>query len=140
MLIKKLASAEDWSNAFEVIKVLRPNLESSAFLDCRERLINEGYNLIAVTLEDKVVSIASYIICPHPVYYRELQIHDMATLHSEQGKGHGSELLAYIKQEAINNKCGRIFVHSRLERKDAHRFYNKNGFGDYSLGLIAKVK
>jgi hypothetical protein len=69
MLIKKLASAEDWSNAFEVMKVLRPILE-------------------------------------------------------------------YVKQVATDNKSGTIFVHSRLERKDTHRFYNKNGFSDYSLGLI----
>lgn len=134
--MRKLVSGEDWSRTFEVMKVLRPNLELSAFLDCRERLIKEGYNLIGLEVNERIVSIASYIICPHPVYYRELQIHVMATLEAEQGKGYGTQVIAYIKQEAINNKCGRIFVNSRLERKEAHRFYNKNGFGDYSLGLV----
>lgn len=136
--VSALDSPEDWSSACKVLRVLRPNLSGEEFLNDRTRLISEGYHLIGVKVLNEVVAVASYLITPHPTYFRELLIHDMATLEEYQSKGCGSLLLTEIDRIAVAQSCGRCFVHSRTERTAAHQFYRRNGYEDYSAGFIKK--
>lgn len=136
--LSELGSPDDWLSASRVLLVLRPNLNSEEFLKDRPRLISEGYRLIGIKVLDQVVAVASYLITPHPIYYREMLIHDMATLSEYQSQGCGTMLLAEIDRIAMEQCCGRCFVHSRTEREAAHKFYNRNGFEVYSLGFIKK--
>jgi GNAT superfamily N-acetyltransferase len=131
-----LESSEEWSAAAGVLRVLRPNLSDEAFLRDRDRLVAEGYRLIGVKADNAVVAVGSYVITPHPIYHRELLIHDMATLEHLQSKGYGSMLLAELDRIAYKSGCGRCFVHSRSAREGAHRFYRKNGYQEYSVGFI----
>ncbi|HMO02641.1 MAG TPA: GNAT family N-acetyltransferase [Oligoflexia bacterium] len=138
-VIAELHSDQDWLAAATVLRVLRPQLDIDSFVKDRARLTSEGYRLIGIKVNDEVVAIASYIITPHSSYFRELQIHDMATLEEHQSMGYGSKLLTEIDRIASEQQCGRCFVQSRAERHSAHEFYRKNGYQDYSLGFIKKV-
>ncbi|MCL1849273.1 MAG: GNAT family N-acetyltransferase [Clostridiales bacterium] len=45
-----------------------------------------------------------------------------------RGRGIGKELLTALEQIAIDNGCGWIELGSGKHRKDAHRFYEREGF------------
>lgn len=138
-MLDVLQSEKDWLEAAEVLKVLRPNLQTKAFVEDRLRLLAEGYRLVGVRVDNQVVAVASYIITPHPTYYRELQIHDMATLPKHQSHGYGAKLLVEIEKIAAKDRCGRCYVNSRTVRDAAHRFYKRNGYVQYSIGFVKLV-
>jgi GNAT superfamily N-acetyltransferase len=138
-ITRSLDSDKEWSQAADVLTALRPNLDRNQFVADRHRLTAEGYRLIAVKMDGAIVAIVSYVITPHPVYYRELQIHDMATSRPYQSKGFGSMLLAELEKIAKDSNCGRCYVNSRADRTAAHRFYEKNGYESYSTGFVKKV-
>ncbi len=138
-ITRSLDSDEEWSQSADVLTVLRPNLDRNQFVADRARLTAEGYRLIAVKIDKAIVAVASYIITPHPVYYRELQIHDMATSAAYQSKGLGSMLLAELEQIANESTCGRCYVNSRSERIAAHKFYERSGYEPYSTGFVKKT-
>jgi GNAT superfamily N-acetyltransferase len=127
-----LTTALEWRAAAAVMQVLRPSLNVEEFIARREELGAEGYCLLGAWVGGQVVSIASYTISPHVTYRRELLIHDMATRPDAQGQGHASSLLEALGAIAREKGCGRIFVHTR----NAQSLYARNGFSDYSTGMI----
>lgn len=135
-VVRELVDEPEWREAASVLCVLRPGLEANEFVLQRERLRREGYRLLGASRGEGILAVASYILLPHPVYYRELHIHDMATAHDHQSKGLGSLLLSKMDEIALANGCQRSTVNSRTARLDAHRFYRRNGYSDYSLGFI----
>ena len=68
-VVSPLDLPEDWSSAYKVLRVLRPNLIAEEFLKDRARLISEGYRLIGVKISGEVIAVASYLITPHPTYF-----------------------------------------------------------------------
>ncbi len=133
--VAALTTEADWRTAALVMQVLRPSLKVDEFISRREQLVTDGYCLLGVWLDGRVVSIASYTISPHVIYGRELLVHDMATLSEAQGRGHATKLISELVSIATKQGCGRIFVHTR----HAQSFYARNGFSEYSTGMIRKI-
>lgn len=128
----ELSSPSEWQEASVVLQTLRPNLDSDQFVGLREQLQCDGYRLLGVRDNGRLVSVASYTISPHAALGRELLIHDMATVPALQGRGFASVLIEAIAVVAKQSRCGRVFVHSRK----AQELYLKNGFQPYSTGMI----
>jgi len=59
---------------------------------------------------------------------------------SARGEGIGAQMEAYCEQMARSRKCDRIEVHCHLRRKDAHRFYERQGYTDSPKYLIKSLK
>src|SRR2546430_1589385 len=60
-----------------------------------------------------------------------------------QGKGIGREIEAYCESLAREKKCDRIEVHCHERRKDAHRFYYRQGYFEspkYLVKSLADIK
>jgi len=57
-----------------------------------------------------------------------------------RSKGVGAALEAYCTALAIERKCKRILVSSNIRRKDAHRFYLKQGYEEYQKAFIKYLK
>ncbi len=129
-----LTSESEWRDASIVMRVLRPTLDAEKFVARRVQLLGEGYRLLGIQIEGRIVSIASYTISPHAVLGRELLIHDMATLPEAQGRGHATSLISELVQIAAENGCGRLFVHTR----NAQALYSRAGFDEYSTGMIKR--
>lgn len=55
-----------------------------------------------------------------------------------QRRGIGTLLLAAISQEAVKSGCSRIELDSAFHRKEAHRFYEAQGFENRAF-LFSKV-
>ena len=134
--VQELLSAQDWRRAAAVMRVLRPTLEVEDFMERRTQLLDEGYHLLGVEDEGRVLSIASYTVSPHVILTRELLVHDMATLPEARRRGYASLLIEELSRVADEYGCGRIFVHTR----EAQALYLRNGFEEYSTGMIRKLR
>ena len=126
-----LVSVEDWERGWKALTTLRPNLSVQDFIARKLQLERDGYHLIGLFRDGEVVCVASYTLSPHPVYCREMIIHDMATLDGKQSNGCGSEILAYLDRLAVSLGCGRTFVASAR----AAKFYEKNGYIAHATAL-----
>lgn len=133
--IVALISESEWREAAIVMRVLRPILKTEQFVMLREQLLSEGYCLLGIRADDRIVSIASYTISPHAILGRELLIHDMATLPEARGRGCATALISELVRIATQQGCGRLFVHTR----NAQTLYTHGGFEEYSTGMIKRL-
>ena len=127
----ELLSESDWILGWAALTTLRPKLAKKDFLARKTELQQNGYHLVGLFRDEKIVSVASYTISPHPVFEREMIIHDMATLAGENSKGHGTALLSYLDQLAISLKCARTFVATT----NATEFYKNNGYSAHATAM-----
>ncbi len=127
----ELHSEKDWILGWAALTTLRPNLTQEDFLARKPQLQLDGYHLIGLFKDGKVVSVASYTVSPHPVFEREMIIHDMSTLVGENSKGYGSELLSFLDQLAVRLNCQRTFVATAK----AADFYKNNGYVAHATAL-----
>ena len=128
---RELLSEQDWVLGWQALVTLRPRLSLEDFLRRKSRLQADGYHLVGIFNDDKVVSVASYTISPHAFFEREMIIHDMSTLTGESSKGYASKLLQFLDQLAIQLNCGRTVLVSAK----AAEFYTKNGYLAHATGL-----
>lgn len=112
---------------FPVMAVLRPHLDEAEFLAQVRRQENEGYQLVFVDHPDGVVAVAGFRTGENLAWGRFLYIDDLVTLPAYRSKGIGSRLLAWLRAHAINRGCRQLHLDSGLQRKDAHRFYEREG-------------
>ena len=133
--VSALITEMDWRSAAPVMQVLRPSLKVDEFILRREQLLADGYRLLGLQVDDRVMSLASYTISPHVTYGRQLLVHDMATLPDAQGQGYATHLIDKLVQISTEEGCGRIFVHTRK----AQSFYARCGFSEYSTGMIRET-
>ncbi len=59
---------------------------------------------------------------------------------STRGRFIGQEFEAYCEKEARKRHCDRIEVHCHLRRKDAHRFYERQGYNESPKYFIKSLK
>jgi len=114
---KELISDDEWRKACTCLVVLRPLLCANELLEKKSQLTKDGYRLFGIIRNNHIVSVASATISPHPVLGRELLIHDMATIVSEQKMGFGKLILEGLEKFAIDNNCG-------LDTQRSYKFVN----------------
>jgi GNAT superfamily N-acetyltransferase len=128
---RELQSVSDWERGWTALTTLRPHLSLQDFIGRKPQLQRDGYHLVGLIRGGEVVCIASYTISPHPVFCREMIIHDMSTLKGRQSMGFGSTLLQYLDQHAVSLGCRRTFVASA----NAAAFYEKHGYTAHATAL-----
>jgi ribosomal protein S18 acetylase RimI-like enzyme len=139
--IREIASEASWADAHEVMQSFRPTLSREAFLSSRVRLISEGYRLLALYDENRIQSLAGFIVSPHVLNGRELRINDLVTRTASRSRGYGKRILGELERIASEEGCFRILLYSRLENVDAHDFYeSKGGFVRYGIEFIKSIE
>ena len=129
--IRELTTDIEWIAGWQALLALRPNLSQQDFIARKEQLQKDGYHLVGLFCSDTVIAVASYTISPHPVFIREMIIHDMSTLTTEQSKGYGAKLLQFLDALAVELNCQRTFVASAR----AAKFYEQNGYVEHAAAL-----
>ena len=121
--IFELTTSEQWDAAWPALASLRKDLSREDFLNSREKMIADGYQLFGLQSAGRIVSVAGLIIYPHITRERDCWIYDLATLEEERSKGFGEKILRFVEAHAKERGCSRICLHTRLSRIDAQRFY-----------------
>lgn len=125
MDIRIATSDREIASCFPVMRSLRPHLHAEEFVDRVRRLEREGYRLAYLEEPEGVVAVAGFRILESLASGRFLFLDDLATHPDQRSRGHGSRMLAWLRERAREEGCAQLQLDSGLQRKDAHRFYER---------------
>jgi GNAT superfamily N-acetyltransferase len=125
----KTASAEaEIAACWEAMFLLRPMLKQEEFVAQVKSMQKDGYNLVYIEENGKVVSLAGYRIFAMMYCGKMLYIDDLSTLDAYRGKGYASFLLNHCYEIAKKENCKSIHLDSGHARTTAHKLYFKENF------------
>lgn len=139
MKIKYCTSDEEIICAFPAMQALRPSLDPLTFVSLIKEMQSEGYQLVRLQVEDKVVAVMGFRYLQFLTHGKHFYIDDLSTLPEERGKGYGKELLRWIYKLAKDKAYGVITLDSGHHRYDAHRLYLKEGFQIRSHHFVKEI-
>ena len=126
-MIKIAESEQNLRNCFTVMVQLRPHLDVDSFLERVALQFTSGYRVVYLATDDKVVAVAGIRLSRNLAWGKFLYIDDLITDAAERSKGYGKQLLDWCIAHARQNNCQQLHLDSGVQRKDAHRFYEREG-------------
>ena len=87
-----------------------------------------GFNVAYGVLDGKVACVAGFVINEKLAWDRHLYVDDLVTAASMRSRGAGKAMIAWLKAYATEQGCQQLHLDSGMQRKDAHRFYDREGF------------
>lgn len=127
------------ADCFPVMRELRPHIAENQFLSRIRIQINSGYRLAFVRVMDRVVAVAGFRIVENLAWGRFLYVDDLVTLPAHRSKGYGAKLLSWLMELAAKEGCQQMHLDSGIHRKDAHRFYEREGMTLASFHFVENM-
>jgi GNAT superfamily N-acetyltransferase len=124
------AKVEDWKQISLLLNQLDYPDTELFIKEKVEILLMDPNEVLLVFEEDKsVIALISVHFIPQLAVKGDFaRISYFAVDKNIRGKGIGRQIEEYCTDLAINRNCDRIEVHCHSRRKDAHRFYMRQGF------------
>ncbi|WP_349408531.1 GNAT family N-acetyltransferase [Pseudalkalibacillus sp. SCS-8] len=123
--ICELTTEDQWIQAFPIMNQLREDLSLDTYIDLLTDMTNQGYRLIAMYDDGKIVALAGIHMSINFYNHRYVFINDLVTDASNRSRGYGERLLTYIHEWARERGASYVSLESGIKRKDAHRFYEE---------------
>jgi GNAT superfamily N-acetyltransferase len=124
----------------EVMAELRPHVARGDFLKTVRSMQADGLRLACIRDGGQVVAVAGYRISTNLFCGKHLYVDDLVTAETERSKGHGKALLAWLRQQAVENECDVFHLDSGVQRKRAHQFYLREGLELASYHFSERLK
>lgn len=137
--IIKIKTEDEIQACFIVLAQLRPNIKAEEFLEQVLSQFKCGYQLAAVLDENSVMAVAGYQLSENLAWGKYLYIEDLITNQKNRSSGYGKKLLSWLHDEARKNNCVQLHLDSGIQRKDAHRFYEREGMTFASRHYVSKL-
>ena len=145
--IPELAESDEAILAcYAVLSQLRPHIEATQFLDRIRFQQSGGYKLAFLPegnddspLSERIRCVAGFRILENLAWGRVLYVDDLVTLESARSGGYGRQMLAWLKEEARRQGCQQLQLDSGVHRKDAHRFYQREGMDPNGLRFAFRL-
>ena len=125
---------------YPVLKELRQDLVEAEFVPKIRGLEKRGYMIAFMTVAGKPVSVAGFRLGESLAWKRYLYVDDLVTLNQERSKGYGTVMLNWLTTFARDKGCSTFHLDSGIQRKDAHRFYEREGMQMASYHFAKYVK
>ena len=113
---------------FDVMAELRPHLKKNQFLSNVRNMESEGFRLIYIATDNKVVAAAGYRICSNLFMGKHLYVDDLVTANANRSSGYGKRMIEWLRDEAKRSSCKFVHLDSGTHRGRAHKFYFQEGF------------
>lgn len=124
---------------FPAMLELRPHLVEEEFVARVQRQMERhGYELVAATVEGRVVAVAGYRVAEYLAWGRVLYVDDLVTPHTCRQSGFGGALLDWLVARARELGCAQFHLDSGVTRHAAHRLYlgRKLQITSHHFGLV----
>lgn len=112
---------------FPVMAELRPHLAEEDFVARIRAQQQSGYRLAYRAADAAPVAVAGFRLAENLAWGRFLYVDDLCTSSANRSRGHGAALLAWLVQFAAEQGCAELHLDSGVQRKAAHRFYEREG-------------
>ncbi len=114
---------------FPVMFELRPHLIQETFVERVRQQQSQGYRLayleLAGELTGQPVAVAGFRISNNLAWGKFLYVDDLVTSAKQRSHGYGKALLSWLNECAIQEGCSQLHLDSGVQRKEAHRFYER---------------
>jgi GNAT superfamily N-acetyltransferase len=138
--IKEALSEEEVRATYPAMSELRSHLSEDEYASAVERMRGEKYRLVAARDGDgKVLGVAGFRVQEFLYCGRLLYVDDLVTSEEARSTGVGSAMLRWLEGEAMRNGCSQLHLDSGVQRKDAHRFYFREGMGIFSFHFTKEL-
>jgi len=129
MEIRIARSDTEIAACYPVMKELRPDIEAETIVARVRALEAYGYQLACLMAKGRpvAVAVAGFRLGESLAWGRYLYVDDLVTASDQRSRGFGSALLSWLFEEASRQGCAQIHLDSGIQRKDAHRFYVREG-------------
>jgi len=122
-----------------VLRELRPHLTAESFSTVCEQGHPQGLRFTAAYDGDRCVAVAGWRIVSTTAYLRKLYVDDLVTTEAARGGGVGRILLAALFEKAEAAECQVLDLDSGVQRRDAHRFYMREGLTISSFHFLRSL-
>ena len=122
-----------------VMLELRPHLAEQDFVSRIRLQEQDGFQLVCLKVDGRPVAAAGIRIITNMAWGRFLYVDDLVTLDAERSRGYGARLLKWLHEYARAQRCEQLHLDSGTWRKDAHRFYEREGMDMTSLHFASKL-
>jgi GNAT superfamily N-acetyltransferase len=112
---------------YPVMRELRPHVEERSFVSRVREMEKSGYLLACLEDAGMPSAVAGFRLGENLAWGRYLYVDDLVTLASCRSRGMGTALLSWLEKFAEREGCGQLHLDSGVQRKDAHRFYEREG-------------
>lgn len=131
----------DLEKCFPVMKELRPHLSFDEYLEIyNEAHSSDGYEIVAIESEGKVLAALGYRILSDFVRGRHIYVDDLVSSESVRSKGLGAQLLKYAESIAEEMGCKSLRLCTGIENERGVQFYEKNGWTKRAYAYTKKLK
>lgn len=127
MKIEYATATGDFTRCFEVMKELRPHHSPESFLIAMDDMKKEGYHLLYLEDEGKIVSVAGFRFTTTLYDGLIIDFDDFVTIDTSRSKGYGAKVFDHLVGIAKEKGIKAIHLNSAHHRYDAHRFYLNKG-------------
>ncbi|MGD8379268.1 MAG: GNAT family N-acetyltransferase [Gammaproteobacteria bacterium] len=124
---------------YPVMSELRPHIVETEFVARVREQMETGFRLAFLTVEGRPVAVAGFRFMQNLAWGRFLYVDDLVSCATERSRGYGAALLDWLVGYAASNGCDQLHLDSGTQRKDAHRFYEREGLDMTSLHFCRKV-
>ena len=114
--IRELLTDQDISDAYPVIRQLRPHLDRGDLIGAVNRQRREGFRCVGLFVEGVCLGFAGFRIQHMLAHGRSLYVDDLVTEQNEHVNGYGTRLMEWLSQ--LDSGC---------QRREAHAFYFRRG-------------
>jgi GNAT superfamily N-acetyltransferase len=125
---------------FPVIRALRPHLTEAQFVPLIRRMEAGGYRLAYLSEDERPVVVAGFRTGENLPWGRFMYVDDLVTDPAYRSRGFGRVMLDWLKQYAAESGCEQLRLDSGVQRKDAHRFYEREGMEMASLHFLFRIE
>jgi len=112
---------------FPVMFALRPHLTAEVFVERVRQQQSQGYRLAYLEAAEQsvAVAVAGFRIGNNLAWGKFLYVDDLVTAAEQRSHGYGKALLNWLNEYAIQEGCLQLHLDSGTQRKEAHRFYER---------------
>ncbi len=115
---------------FPVMFELRPHLIQETFVERIRQQQSQGYRLAYLEATEGEVSgqpvaVAGFRISNNLAWGKFLYVDDLVTSATQRSHGYGKALLNWLNDYATQEGCSQLHLDSGVQRKAAHRFYQR---------------
>lgn len=127
------------SACYAVLAQLRPQYALDEFMTQVQRQMKDGYRLASLSTAGAVQAVAGFRLLENLAWGRFLYVDDLVTHQDARSQGHGKTLLAWLTGHARRQGCAQLHLDSGAQRKDAHRFYLREGMENTGFHFMTKL-